>query len=65
MLMKKDLLNSMDSLYGDMLKTVSIPDFTKCIAQFAGMKVQDIPNEVIRDYLMTWAENKYKFYKLL
>jgi len=65
MLLKKDLMNSMDSMYGDMLKSVSIPDFTKCIAQFAGMRVQDIRDEVIRDYLVTWAENKYKFYKLL
>ena len=65
MLLKKDLMNSMDSMYGDMLKEVSIPDFTKCIAQFAGMRVQDIKDEVIRDYLVTWAENKYQFYKLL
>lgn len=65
MLLKKDLMNSMDSLYGGMLKEVSIPDFTKCVAQFAGMRVQDIKDEVIRDYLITWAENKYKFYKLL
>ena len=64
-ILKKDLMNSMDSMYGDMLKEVSIPDFTKCIAQFAGMKVQDIKDEVIRDYLVTWAENKYQFYKLL
>ena len=65
MLLKKDLVNSMDSLYGGMLKEVSIPDFTKCVAQFAGMRVQDVKDEVIRDYLITWAENKYKFYKLL
>ena len=65
MLLKKDLMNSMDSIYGDMLKSVSIPDFTKCIAQFAGMRIQDVSDEAIRDYLVTWAENKYKFYKLL
>ena len=65
MLLKKDLMNSMDSLYGDMLKEVNIPDFTKCIAQFAGMRIQDVKDEVIRDYLITWAENKYQFYKLL
>ena len=65
MLLKKDLLNSMDSMYGDMLKTVSIPDFTKCIAQFSGMRVQDISDDLIREYLVTWAEHKYKYYKML
>lgn len=65
MLLKKDLMNSMDSMYGDMLKTVSIPDFTKCIAQFSGMRVQDISDDLIREYLVTWAEHKYKYYKML
>lgn len=65
MLLKKDLLNSMDSMYSDMLNSVSIPDFTKCIAQFAGLRVQDVPNDIIRDYLVTWAEHKYIFYKML
>lgn len=65
MLLKKDLLNSMDSMYGDMLNSVSIPDFTKCIAQFAGMKFQEVPEDMIREYLTIWAEKKYKFYKLL
>lgn len=65
MLLKKDLLNSMDSMYSDMLNSVSIPDFTKCIAQFAGVKVQNVPDDVIRDYLVTWAEHKFQFFKLL
>lgn len=65
MLLKKDLLNSMDSLYHPMLETVSIPDFTKCIAQFAGMAITEVPDEVIRNYLVSWATNKYKFFKLL
>ena len=65
MLLKKDLIDSMDSMYGDMFKTVSIPDFTKCIAQFAGMRVQDVKDEIIKEYLTIWAEHKYKFFKML
>ena len=65
MLLKKDLIDSMDSMYEDMFKTVSIPDFTKCIAQFAGMRVQDIKDEIIKEYLTIWAEHKYKFFKML
>lgn len=65
MLLKKDLINSMDSLYSDMLKEVNIPDFTKCIAQFAGMRVQDVKDDIIREYLVIWAEHKLPLFNLL
>jgi hypothetical protein len=48
-----------------MLKKVSICDFTKCIAQFSGLGMQGVKDEVIKRYLLKWAKNKYKFFKML
>ena len=48
-----------------MLKEVNIPDFTKCIAQFSGLNIDKVSEQVIKSYLLTWAKNKYRFYKML
>ena len=65
MLIKKDLLAAADEQYRPMLKEVSIPDFTKCIAQFSGLHISKVSDEVVKTYLLTWAKNKYRFYQLL
>lgn len=65
MLSKNDLLKDVEEIYVPMLKEVNIPDFTKCIAQFSGLKINEIGDKIIKEYLLTWAKNKYRFYKLL
>ena len=65
MLLKKDLLNNVDEKYIPMLKAVSIPDFTKCVAQFSGLHIKNVDDEVIKSYLLTWAKNKYRFFEML
>lgn len=65
MLLTKDLIESVEEKYIPMLKMVNIPDFTKCIAQFAGLEINEVSERVIKDYLLTWAKNKYRFFELL
>ncbi|MGN0992952.1 MAG: hypothetical protein ACI4PE_03435 [Bacilli bacterium] len=69
MLKTCDLIDNMEGTesekYISMLKEVNIPDFTKCIAQFSGLNISKIPDAVIKSYLITWATNKYNFYKML
>ena len=65
MLLMKDLVEGIDEKYIPMLKQVSICDFTKCIAQFSGLHINNIPDNVIKTYLHTWARNKYTFYKIM
>lgn len=65
MLSKKDLLESAEKEYIPMLKEVNIPDFTKCIAQFSGLHINEVCDDVIKTYLLTWAKNKYRFYQML
>lgn len=65
MLIKKKLLEVADEQYRPMLKEVSIADFTKCVAQFSGLHISKVNDEVIKTYLLTWAKNKYRFYQLL
>ena len=65
MLIKKNLLEAAEEQYRPMLKEVSIPDFTKCVAQFSGLHIKDVKDEVIQTYLLLWAKNKYRFYQLL
>ena len=65
MLNKNDLLESVDEKYVPMLKEVNIPDFTKCIAQFSGLRRNEVKEDVIKEYLLTWAKNKHRFYKML
>lgn len=65
MLLTKDLIKDVEEKYAEMLEQVNIPDFTKCIAQFSGLKINEVSDFVIKDYLITWAKNKYEFYKML
>lgn len=69
MLKTIDLLESLNLIdreqYGEMIKKVNIPDFTKCIAQFSGLDINDVSEDVITQYLKTWAKNKYKYFKML
>lgn len=65
MLKTVDLIKDLDEKYHEMVSQVNIPDFTKCVAQFSGIKVSDIKDEVIAKYLKIWAENKYNFWLML
>ena len=65
MLNKKTLLEKAEEKYRPMLKMVSVPDFTKCIAQFSGLHISNVNDEVIENYLLTWAKNKYRFFRML
>lgn len=69
MLKTSELLERFDlidrEMYADMIKQVNIPDFYKCIAQFSGLPISRVDDNTIANYLMTWAKNKYRFYKML
>lgn len=69
MLKFEDIIADLDLIereqYTDMLKQVNIPDFVKCIAQFSGIAFDDIKDSIIKEYLITWAKNKYRFFKML
>ena len=52
-------------MYADMIKQVNIPDFYKCIAQFSGLPISRVDDDAIAEYLIVWARNKYRFYKML
>ena len=65
MLSKEKLINDVNEKeYIPMLKEVNIPDFTKCIAQFSGLHINEVCDDVIKSYLLTWAKNKYRFYQM-
>ena len=64
MLKTKDLIENIDEKYVPMLKQVNIPDFTKCIATLAWKEMADIRDDVIKRYLLQWAESKYRFYQM-
>ena len=65
MLSKKELLSKLDKKYEPMINQISIPDFTKCIAQFSGLNIDDVSMEAIENYLTLWATNKYEYFKML
>ena len=65
MLLMKDLIADIDSKYEPMLRKVSIADFTKCVAQFSGLAIQEVSDKMIKEYLHKWARNKYKFFEML
>ena len=52
MLKMNKLVEGVEEKYIPMLKMVNIVDFTKCIAQFSGLKPSSIKDEVIKDYLL-------------
>lgn len=65
MVNKKDFLKEMDKCYADMISQVDIYNFTKCVAQFAGMEIKEVPDKMIKEYLLTWAESKRRFFDML
>ena len=65
MLSKEKLIKDAEKEYIPMLKEINIPDFTKCIAQFSGLHINEVCDDVIQTYLLTWAKNKYRFYQML
>ena len=65
MLNKKELVKKVDSHLGAMIELVNIPNFTKCIAQYAGLQIKEVPDKVIEEYLITWAESKHRFFNMM
>ena len=65
MLNKKELVRKVDSHLGAMIELVNIPNFTKCIAQYAGLQIKEVPDTVIEEYLITWAESKHRFFNMM
>lgn len=65
MLLTRNLIDGVEEKYTDMLQKVNIPDFYKCIAEFSGLSMDRIDEKTVKEYLITWAKNKYKFYKML
>ena len=64
MLKTQTLIDNLGEEYAPMLKKVNIPDFTKCIAQYSGLSMQELSDDIIEDYLTKWARNKKHFYDL-
>jgi len=64
MLKTKTLIDKLGKEYEPMLKKVDIPNFTKCIAQYSGIDIKELKDEVIEGYLTTWAKNKKHFFDL-
>ena len=62
MLNKTELLKEVEEKYIPMLKAVNIPDFYKCIAQFSGLHINKVDDKVMKEYLLTWTKNKYRFF---
>lgn len=66
MITKKEILEALgNDMYKPMFDQISIADFYKCIAQFSGLKIQEISNSAMLEYLTLWAKNKYRFFQLL
>ena len=65
MLLTSKLIEGVEEKYVGMLKSVNIPDFYKCVAVFSGLTIGEISEDAIKDYLITWAHNKYRFYQML
>lgn len=64
MLAKRTLLEELGDEYKLMLNKLNIADFTKCIAQYAGIHIQNVKDEVVKQYLVTWARNKKYIFDL-
>jgi len=65
MLKRNDLIKELGAEYTDMISQVSIPDFTKCIAQYSGISIQDLKDDIIKEYLTKWARNKLHLFHML
>ena len=68
MLKTREVLEKLDiidrGLYKDMIEQVNLPDFYKCIAQFSGLNMKEINDDTMVKYLLTWAKNKIKYFKM-
>ena len=58
MLKTVDLVEKIGKEYEPMLKAINIPDFYKCIAQYSGISIIDLKDDIIVEYLGHWARNK-------
>lgn len=58
MLKKKDLIDVLGKEYENMINKISISDFTKCIAQYSGISIENLKDDMIKEYLTLWAKNK-------
>lgn len=58
MLKTVELVEKIGKEYEPMLKQINIPDFYKCIAQYAGIPIQELHDNIILEYLTLWAKNK-------
>ena len=65
MLKTKDLIEKIGEEYAPMLRQVQITEFTKCIAQFSGLRMDRVSDKAIEEYLTKWAINKKRFFDLM
>ena len=65
MLRIQELVETLGKEYEPMIAQIKIAEFTKTIAQFSGQRIENVPDEVIKDYLVLWAMNKFRFFKML
>lgn len=65
MLKTKDLIEKLGEDYAPMLRKISIPDFTKCVAQMAGIPIQEVSDKSMEEYLTFWCKNKKRFFDLM
>lgn len=65
MLLKKDLIESLGEEYAPMINQISIADFTKCVAYYAGLNINQVSDDAIEDYLKNWALHKKHFFEML
>lgn len=65
MLKTLDLIKDVKEELIPMLKMVNVVDFTKCISVFSGLSLDRIDDNMIKEYLVTWATNKYRIFKML
>lgn len=64
MLSRKVLIEKLGEEYKPMIDKISVSDFTKCIAQYSGISIENIKDEIIENYLTLWAKNKKRFFDL-
>lgn len=64
MIKYKDLYKDIEPKYKEMIDKVNYINFKKCIAQFSGLTFDRVSDKALVSYLITWAKNKYRFYKM-
>ena len=65
MLKRNNLIAAAGEEYASMISKINIPEFTKCIAQYANIPIQQLKDEVICEYLVNWAHNKKFMYDFM